>query len=395
MNIFYELLNIDVNTLIATLFWGSLTSMILVLSFFVTNRRIKESMIFKYYLIAKVCFIISYFLMFFRGYFPDLFSVNLGNMLLMTGFYFESLILLELNHEKSQKCYKLITVIFILSMLIFNIIEFLFPSSSIRVTVASICVFFIMFIPIIRLLFSKKITYFKRITAIFYFFFLVLLLPRTIYTIFHKESSIFTNTIIQSLTYLSLVLLIILSSSAYLLFMKEDTEKMIRIMGTTDYLTKLSNRYAFFESAGLLFEKNKKEKKSVGIMFFDLDYFKNVNDIYGHSFGDDVLKRIASIIKESLRNSDLCCRYGGEELVIFVSNIDSDVAYKIAKRILNQIREMRFENQPDFSITASVGLRYAVPQHEETLEEYIKQADIALYHAKNTGRDKIVDFEEV
>lgn len=114
------------------------------------------------------------------------------------------------------------------------------------------------------------------------------------------------------------------------------------------------------------------------VMLIDIDYFKKINDTYGHDFGDMVLKEVASTIKSSIRPSDKLYRYGGEEFLLMVSNTSTKNALKIAERIRTKIQKK--------GVTVSIG----VSEVNLSLDKSIKQADTALYQAKNSGRNRVV-----
>jgi diguanylate cyclase (GGDEF)-like protein len=124
-------------------------------------------------------------------------------------------------------------------------------------------------------------------------------------------------------------------------------------------------------------------------LYTDIDFFKKVNDTYGHDFGDAVLKRYAAVIEESMRKYDLFCRYGGEEFLMMIECDKTDIAGALAQRIMERLKSERFDVYPDFRFTISVGIAAGVPSSEDTLDTYIKNADAALYESKNSGRNTI------
>lgn len=388
---FASMLRLDVKTLMEVLFLGNLVSVALILAY--TWCGSAGTRVGKHYLPAKLFQAMSYFLLMSRGTMPDFYSVNLGNTLLLFGFYLESLAMLVIIQEFGTlgKC---LTGMLIACVVAFNIIEFARPDSSIRVAVSSVCVFSIMVVPNLLLIFSRNTTSFKRWAGIFYLGFLVFLLPRAYYAA-TTEMGILTNSLIQTLTFLSLVMLLIFSLPAYLLLMKEDSDKVIQEMATTDYLTGLSNRYSFLEAAERAFRRHRVDGKYVSVIFFDIDYFKSINDTYGHAFGDTVLVALGKVVRESLRPTDLSCRYGGEEFVIFLPDATMLTAVKVSERIRMEMKNLRFKEQPDFHFTVSVGVTDGIPGKDDSLDLYISQADAALYTAKKSGRDQIVEYDPV
>ncbi len=163
-----------------------------------------------------------------------------------------------------------------------------------------------------------------------------------------------------------------------------------------DGLTGLYNRKFLEEHSKKLIPQVKREKLNIGVLLLDMDHFKSVNDEYGHDIGDKVLKELARILIETVRESDIIIRYGGEEFMILLVGVNSDTD---ALNVANKIRENVRENEIDVYAgnklrkTVSIGLSM-FPQDSKTLDGVIKNADIALYEAKNSGRDKVVRFHE-
>jgi len=130
------------------------------------------------------------------------------------------------------------------------------------------------------------------------------------------------------------------------------------------------------------------------ILMIDIDFFKQVNDTYGHEVGDTVIKGVAKIMKESVRNSDMPVRYGGEEFLILLLNTTREESVIIANKIRNRFAsEEFFSTNKSFNKTLSVGIAH-YPDHGETIWKVIKFADEALYYAKNNGRNKAITFDK-
>lgn len=157
----------------------------------------------------------------------------------------------------------------------------------------------------------------------------------------------------------------------------------------TDSLTGIYNRRHFIDNAQKAFNTYPESNQPLSIIMMDIDFFKRINDTYGHAAGDEVLKSVANAAQSVLRTDDLLARYGGEEFVIMVFNSAEDLAFKLAERIRQKIRESSFLYQgEEISVTVSLGLATkSAPQ--QTLEETIDLADKALYRAKRNGRDRV------
>lgn len=171
-------------------------------------------------------------------------------------------------------------------------------------------------------------------------------------------------------------------------------EKKLLELATTDTLTGISNRRHFMEQADLLLKRAIRYKSPISVMMLDLDYFKNVNDTYGHDAGDKVLQTVSQIIKETLRETDLFGRIGGEEFAALFPESSSEAAVKTAERLRQAIKEEIISyDRLEISVTASIGICSFRSDHE-TLEQLLKKADHALYEAKQQGRNQVCLFRE-
>ena len=162
----------------------------------------------------------------------------------------------------------------------------------------------------------------------------------------------------------------------------EDNSELTR-MALTDSLTGLSNRNLMNQILHKEFSRFERHSQRFGIIMLDIDHFKNVNDGFGHDTGDEVLKKMASIFENSIRTSDFVARWGGEEFLICCTTIEEEDLLPIAETIRQLIANTHFEKTGQ--ITASLGCAAIVKG--ETISELIKRADVALYEAKNNGRN--------
>lgn len=166
----------------------------------------------------------------------------------------------------------------------------------------------------------------------------------------------------------------------------------LRESSLRDGLTGLYNRrfleeYIDQEQAHII-----RENINYDILMIDIDYFKLVNDNYGHDVGDTVIKALSDILLSSIRNSDMAIRYGGEEFLILLRRTTKEATMKIASKIHTEFREKKFHiGNETIEKTLSIGIA-RLPENGETIWKVIKYADTALYSAKNNGRDKIVEF---
>ena len=163
-------------------------------------------------------------------------------------------------------------------------------------------------------------------------------------------------------------------------------------MAITDALTGLHNRRYMESHLATLAEQNVARGKPLAVMILDIDFFKAVNDTYGHDAGDDVLREFATRIRRSIRGIDLACRYGGEEFVIVMPETDLNVAGKVAERVRRAIAAEPFTIEKGarrIEVTISIELA-TLERKDEPVADVLKRADVALYRAKHDGRNRVV-----
>ncbi|MDD2368362.1 MAG: diguanylate cyclase [Sulfuricurvum sp.] len=154
----------------------------------------------------------------------------------------------------------------------------------------------------------------------------------------------------------------------------------------TDPLTGIANRLHFSMVYEHMINVSVREQQLLGIIFCDIDYFKQINDRYGHLTGDKVLKHISGLLVQRLRKSDICARWGGEEFVILLPDTTLEETYQVAEALRTSIELETFEMSE--KLTCSFGA--AVLKENESAEMLLKRADELLYEAKSSGRNRVV-----
>lgn len=174
-----------------------------------------------------------------------------------------------------------------------------------------------------------------------------------------------------------------------LLLQNEEVRRALETLANKDGLTGLMNRRHFMQVAEVELQRAQRYRRAVTVGMADLDYFKKLNDTYGHAAGDAVLRAIADLMQEALRQSDMVCRYGGEEFAFLFPEIPPAEAAKLAERLRASCADTQI-GLPDgrsIKVTISIGLADA---SECPIEIALRRADEALYDAKHLGRNKIV-----
>ena len=177
----------------------------------------------------------------------------------------------------------------------------------------------------------------------------------------------------------------------YTHYLRDSVQNSIE-MAITDPLTGLHNRRYLESHIGTLAEQAASRGKPLALMILDIDFFKSVNDTYGHDAGDDVLREFATRIRKSIRGIDLAARYGGEEFVIVMPETDLHVAGIIAERLRRSIASEPFSIEKGtkrIEVTISVGISM-LEEKNEPVADVLKRADQALYRAKHDGRNRVV-----
>lgn len=208
--------------------------------------------------------------------------------------------------------------------------------------------------------------------------------------------SLFRESIAQDIFRIALVILTLSGGTGILILSKEATDRRIAEMAIRDPLTELYNRRHFFERGREEFADCARNGDEVAFVFLDLDGFKKINDKWGHRFGDAVLRDFSALLRLGIRPLDLCCRYGGEEFVIFLPRTGREGAATVAERMLEAVRGSKFPEQLDFSYTVSAGVAHGRPvtADEEAFMDLLAKSDEAMYRAKRAGRDRVVFWED-
>src|SRR5262245_20441142 len=170
-----------------------------------------------------------------------------------------------------------------------------------------------------------------------------------------------------------------------------DLQRRLLDQAITDPLTGAFNRRHMESCLGDAIERNRRTNSPASVLLIDVDHFKNINDRFGHEAGDNVLKRIVSLIDKRSRRLDLLFRMGGEEFLLFLSDTRSLDAMKLAEQLRASVA--RSQLLADWPLSVSIGVSELRPG--ESLDSWIKHADGALYMAKETGRNRVVSRESV
>jgi diguanylate cyclase (GGDEF)-like protein/PAS domain S-box-containing protein len=175
---------------------------------------------------------------------------------------------------------------------------------------------------------------------------------------------------------------------------RKKMEEELKRLATTDALTGLNNRHQLYKLSDAEIKRSKRTNSPLSAMLIDADFFKKINDTYGHKAGDKVLISLANCFLSLAREIDICGRLGGEEFVIVLPETSTKAAINMARRLQAAVRDLVIKDEGNtINITVSIGITAMFPG-EEDLDTIIHRADMALYKAKETGRDKIIIYDE-
>ena len=187
----------------------------------------------------------------------------------------------------------------------------------------------------------------------------------------------------------------------YVLVMRDITERKVleeklSALATTDDLTGLWNRRAFDKALRREWQRISRMESDLSLLLLDLDHFKSLNDQYGHQLGDECLAAVASTISDTVRATDVVCRWGGDEVAIIFPATDQAGALKAAEKIRSAIEALRFRSRENsdecVSLTASIGVATALPEPDGIItapQHLLLAADRAMYKAKRDGHNRV------
>lgn len=194
------------------------------------------------------------------------------------------------------------------------------------------------------------------------------------------QNTLVTNLAVGLIISIVIIILVNLIIASY--------QRKLEAMATTDKLTGVANRHLFTMLFQQAYSQSRRSNSHLSAIMCDIDYFKQVNDSYGHPAGDVVLKTMAQTIKHSLRESDILFRWGGEEFLVILPESDLEMARQVAEKIRQQVenQEVMFSRQ---SISVTISLGVATLSATESRENLLARADQALYAAKEMGRNRV------
>jgi diguanylate cyclase (GGDEF)-like protein len=331
----------------------------------------------------------------FRGILPDFITIVIANVLVVASYNLGYLGYCHFFNREANLWAMILPVVIIL--VIFSLFIDNFRVRVITMGFVSASQYLFQF----GLLYTTRASGVKRSKPILlsaYGMIIFLFTLRAIYMIGHPNGikDLFDPMWLNSATLFATILSIVLIALGVLLMLSERLLEENRELATRDYLTHIFNRRTFNDLAIRELARAERNGHDTSLLMIDIDRFKLVNDTYGHPVGDEALVHLVSILKRAVRMQDLYARYGGEEFIVLLAETSSEEAFQIAERLRERIADSSlFVHNHTIKMTVSIGVAAAGKGNKFTLEELINDADIAMYSAKNAGRNCTRVFEPI
>lgn len=203
-------------------------------------------------------------------------------------------------------------------------------------------------------------------------------IPERVFNICHLVANISANALENAILFESM----------------RTAQEFLEEMAIRDGLTNLYSHRHFYDRLEEEFSRSSRYHQPLSLIFFDIDDFKRINDTYGHTRGDEVLRQIGRCIKQVVRDSDIPARYGGEEFALLLPKTEAAGAWELAKRLGSIIRSQSYVALPGESVTVSIGVAtFAKDNPLDSYAQLVECADAAMYRAKSQGKDQIEIFD--
>lgn len=377
---------LDVRTVLVLLFTGNaaMAALIFLFEWFTAESGHRHPL--HCYALARLMQSLAWLLMLQRGVLPGALSVLAANNLLLAGFFLESMVALELARIERPAARRIHLVLSASGLLLMNLVTLVLGAPGYRMAATSLGVGLCMAIPSVLFVSDPRESAFRRVLGAGNLVFIGVLGVRAVLATFDSTFNLFSTGLVQSLTFFLLILMMVLGGAVVLLIAKEDADRELRELATQDSLTGLYNRRAFTSQAARVLAYHQRYGLEASVLFIDIDHFKAVNDRHGHAAGDRVIQHLAEVLRRTIREFDLHCRYGGEEFVLLLPNSSLAEGLHVAERIREEVAHAGSATVP---YTVSVGLASSQAQARDPLEDLLARSDAALYRAKKGGRDRV------
>lgn len=378
--------SLDMKTIFVILVTGHVFTVFLMSAYWRDHRTDKTVTTF---FLAKCVQALAWTLLTLRGGISDLFTISVANTLLFLGTSFEMIAILRLLKVCTRRIKTAYIIMTFINIAAFHLAILFFNLESNRIAVASFGTALLMILPVYYLVNKRESSRLRRILGLFYLFLALALCGRGMVTLMSDYTwSFFTPGFFQTLSFIGLYLVMLIGNTGFILILKEQADQELIRLASYDDLTGALNRRVFFTEAKKCLLDGLKNKKPISLILFDIDYFKRINDKYGHDVGDQVLRELSRKIREYISDGHYFSRFGGDEFAILLPDTNEEEAMKLAWEICKGI-EKQSQTEGELSYTISMGTLTIIPTVETELETMYVACDKALYEAKRNGRNGV------
>lgn len=393
-SIVQQIFFIDISTIMKILAWENLLFGILVSMYRMSQQPANHGKKLLFYSVSKYVQAVAWvFINLSVALLPDS-LIFVGNLLLFVGVFIESRVILGTIGVRKRLSYRVQAIAFFAAILFFYLQKSRADDTRGDFFLSHLVITVLFFFPAIVCVFRSGGSRLKIVMGTLYALFFLSSIYRFVLESFGFHFFPGTDMLDEGLFFYMFVSIMFIGGTGFLLLVKEDDDRRLLEMAYLDSLTGLLNRRHFGEEAAVTLARHVRSGCEMSMLFIDIDYFKKVNDTYGHEFGDEVLRNLSSLMRKTVRTTDLACRWGGEEFLILLSDSSAEHARMVAHRIQQGISFSTFAARPDFSYTVSVGIYAAIPRPgpDDSLASFIERSDRAMYRAKVLGRNRIEVF---
>ncbi|MBE0614306.1 MAG: GGDEF domain-containing protein [Burkholderiales bacterium] len=324
-----------------------------------------------------------------RGAVPDVLSIVLANGLILAAFPF---VMRSVRPETAPAVFAFGWLVIGAAVLAIAYFTFLQPTTRIRIVIVSLALAILVVYPVIALLAAAKESgRARRFTAACMGGIGLAMLVRAALTVvWGANQNFLASNAVQFGSLLLFGIFIVLSTLGVIWIEIEKLRAELARLAMIDPLTATLNRRAFMLEYERELSRCAREKTGLALAIFDLDHFKDVNDTHGHLVGDEVLRRVADVLRASLRGHDVLGRYGGEEFVLLMPGADAAAAQAGTERVRLAVGERPIEvGRLSIPVMLSAGVAvFGIDGSDQ--ETLLRSADAALYRAKRGGRNRVV-----
>ncbi|MHB8909949.1 MAG: GGDEF domain-containing protein [Syntrophales bacterium] len=331
-----------------------------------------------------------------RGIVPDIFTIVLANVLVLStaALYLEGT--RRFRGVAARRALSIVLVVFLAASLSYY--TYWDSDIGVRIIILSLLVALFYGLGARELLGDAppNLRFSYRFTGSLFALYSLFMFSRAFFAAFaHGPNDLYIPNLMQTLAFLLPLLLGIAWTFGFVMLNIERLEADLKRaqvelqrLATTDFLTGISNNRSFFAAAEREIQRARRYGHPLGVLMFDIDHFKRVNDTYGHAAGDQVLVAIAAACRNFLRDIDVFGRLGGEEFAVLLPETDLAGGRATAERLRSAIAEIGIEaGVTTLHVTISVGVSVLSPE-DDRIEQVLKRADDAMYEAKRDGRNR-------